>query len=541
MNSNPAGASGGEAAVTLSGISKRFPGVVANDRVSLTFRRGEIHALLGENGAGKSTLIGIVSGMLRPDSGRIEVAGREVRIASPCAALRLGIGTVHQHVLLAPSLTVIENLMLGAPWWRICDRRAALERFHELGELLSANLVPDAPVGRLSPGQQQQVEILRALWHGEVLLILDEPTSMLTPQGVEHLGVVVRRLRDHGAAVLFITHKLKEAYGLADRISVLRLGRVAGALGPEDLRAMSEEGVIDRVVAMMFGREEDATGGKQALSGSAAARRTSEEIDRRGDPMLSMLDGHTTGRPGECPLAGAGIEVWPREVLGIAGVDGNGQKHLAEALAGQRMLSSGSTFLAGEAVQYLGVAARRRRGVRYLSDERLGEGGAARHSVATNLLLKEIGSPRFWSRGITRWRRIGEYARQIIRDFDIRVPSEWTRLASLSGGNVQKVLLAREWAPGARLLIFNKPTHGLDFRNTRRARDWIKNGAGASGAAIVVISNELDEVVELSHRIAVMDRGTIAGVVDNEDGAEVTIARLMTGAAPVRPPVSPPG
>ena len=540
MKSIPAGASGGEAALTLSRISKCFPGVVANDRVSLTFRRGEIHALLGENGAGKSTLIGIVSGMLRPDSGRIEVAGREVRIASPSAALRLGIGTVHQHVLLAPSLTVIENLMLGAPWWRTCDRRAALERFHELGALLSANLEPDAPVGRLSPGQQQQVGIMRALWHGEALLILDEPTSMLTPQGVEHLGVVVRRLRDHGAAVVFITHKLNEAYGLADRISVLRLGRVAGALGPGDLRAMSEEQVIDRVIAMMFGRE-DAPGVKQRLSGSAAARRTSGEIDRHGEPMLSMRGGHTTGRPGECPLAGAGIEVWPREVLGIAGVDGNGQKHLAEALAGQRMLSSGSTFLAGEAIRHLGVAARRRRGVRYVSDERLGEGSAARHSVATNLLLKEIGSPRFWSRGITRWRRIGEYARRIIRDFDIRVPSEWTRLASLSGGNVQKVLLAREWAPGARLLIFNKPTHGLDFRNTRRARDWIRSGAGASGAAIVVISNELDEVIEVSHRIAVMDRGTIAGVVDNEDGAEVAIARLMTGAAPARPPVPPPG
>ena len=541
MNAIPGGASGGEAAVTLSGITRRFPGVLANDRVSLTFRRGEIHALLGENGAGKSTLIAIVSGMLRPDSGRVEVAGREVRIASPSAALRLGIGTVHQHVLLVPSLTVIENLMLGAPWWRICDRRAAIRRFHALGELLSANLGPDAPVGRLSLGQQQQVEIMRALWHGEMLLILDEPTSMLTPEGVEHLGVVVRRLRDHGTAVVFITHKLKEAYGLADRISVLRRGRVAGALGPEDLRAMSEGQVIDRVVAMMFGQEEDAAGRKRTLTGSAFVRRTSEEIDRRGEPVLSLRDAHTTSRPGECPLAGAGIEVWPREVLGIAGVDGNGQKHLAEALAGQRMLSSGSTFLAGEAIPHLDVAARRRRGVRYVSDERLGEGSAARHSVATNLLLKEIGSPRLWSRGVTRWRRIHDYARRIIGDFDIRAPSGRTELASLSGGNVQKVLLAREWAPNAKLLIFNKPTHGLDFRNAGRVRDWIRSGAGASDAAIVIISNEFDELIEVSHRIAVMDRGRIAGVVDNQDGAEAKIARLMAGAEPARPPVSPPG
>ena len=537
MNPSPTRASRAEAALALFEITKRFPGVLANDRVSLTFRRGEIHALLGENGAGKSTLIGIVSGMLRPDSGRIETAGREVRIASPSAALRLGIGSVYQHPLLVPSLTTLENLMLGAPWWRTCDRRATLERFHELGDLLSTTVTPDAPVGRLSLGQQQQVEIMRALWHGERILILDEPTSMLTPREVEDLDTVLRRLRDRGVAVVFVTHKLKEAHALADRISVLRRGRVTGTLDPGDLRATSEERIIDRVIAMMFGHEGETAGFRKTLLGETAERSAPKRVERRGDPVLSMRDAHTTGRAGECPLAGAGIDVWPREILGVAGVDGNGQKHLSEALAGQRMLRSGTILLAGEAVQNLDVASRRRRGVRYLSDERLGEGTAAGHSVATNLILKEIGSRRFWSRGVTRWGRIYEHARRVLREHDIRAPSERTEIADLSGGNIQKVLLAREWTPDAKLLIFNKPTHGLDFRNSRRARDWIKSGAGTSAAAIIVISNELDELIEASHRIAVMDRGRIVSVVDNQDGAEVKIRRLMTGAEAARHPV----
>ena len=512
----------------LEGITKRFPGVLANDDISLTFRRGEVHALLGENGAGKSTLISIASGMLRPDSGQIKVAGRPVVIDSPLAALRLGIGTVYQHVLLVPSLTVIENLMLGAPWWQRCDRKATLARFEELKGLLSTNVAPDALVGRLSLGQQQQVEIMRALWHGELVLILDEPTSMLTPQGVKELGVVIRRLRDHGVAVVFITHKLKEAYELADRISVLRLGRVVGSLTPEDLREMSETQVIDSVVTMIFGRESSSDEVKETLLGDAAAHSQRRQFDDSAAAVLLVQDCHTQGERGECPLAGASFEVRPGEVLGIAGVDGNGQKHLAEVLAGQRKASAGRITLAG--MHHLNVVQRRALGFRYITDERLGEGTAAHHSLATNLVLKDIGKPPFWRGGLTNWLKIHDHAKRKIEDHDIRAPSEKTAIAKLSGGNIQKVLLAREWDPEARLVIFNKPTYGLDLQNTQRARDWIKQGAGAPQAALVVISNELDELFEVCHRIAVMDRGRIVGIVDNREGAEAEIGRLMTGA-----------
>lgn len=530
-------AGGGEAppAVALHGIVKRFPGVLANDGISLAFRAGEVHALLGENGAGKSTLVAILSGMLRPDSGRIEVAGREVRIAAPAAALRLGIGTVHQHALLVESLTAIENLMLGAPWWRRCDRKAALSRFGELAELLSVAVAPDVPVGRLSPGERQQVEIVRALWHGGRVLILDEPTSMLTPKGVEDLAAVVRRLRGRGVAVVFITHKLQEARDLADRISVLRRGRLVGALGPEALRAASGERAIETVVAMMFERSERARGIGRTLLGAATPRPTAQPArhgPRHGEaaPLLSMRAARTAGERGECPLAGADLDILAGEILGIAGVDGNGQKHLAEALAGQRPLLSGALSLAGRAIEGLGVGARRRLGIRYVTDERLGEGTAPHHSLAVNLLLKEIGRPPFWRGGVTLWRRIHEHARRTLREAGIAAASERTAIAHLSGGNIQKALLAREWTPDARLLILNKPTHGLDLQSTRRARDWIA-AAGAAGATVVVVSNELDELLELCRRIAVMERGRIAGVVENGEGAATAIGRLMTGLA----------
>ena len=328
--------------IGLKNITKRFPGVLANDAICLDFHRGEVHALLGENGAGKSTLIGILAGMQQPDQGRIEVAGRAVRISSPQAALKLGIGTVYQHSHLIPSLSVMENLMLGSAWWRPRNPRATLARFRELSTLLSVQLDPDAQVGRLSLGQQQQVEIMRALWHGQRALILDEPTSMLTPQGVTELAAVVRRLRDHGVAVIFITHKLGEAYELADRISVLRRGRVVGELAPEQLQDQSRQAVIDAVVGMMFARD-DAAEDKALLSSEALGEAAASPAltagrpapDSSGAPRLHLSNAHTSAEPGECPLRGVELQLWPGEIVGIAGVDGNDQKHLAEVLAGQ--------------------------------------------------------------------------------------------------------------------------------------------------------------------------------------------------------------
>jgi simple sugar transport system ATP-binding protein len=509
-------------------ITKRFPGVVANDGVSLDFRPGEIHVLLGENGAGKSTLIGILAGMQQPDEGEILIGGRPVRIASPRASLELGIGTVFQHVLLVPSLTVIENLMLGGPWWQRLLRGPALARFRELSQLLGVEIDPDAEVGRLSLGEQQQVEIMRALWRGEKVLILDEPTSMLTPQGVKDLGAVMKRLRDKGVALILITHKLVEAYELGDRISVLRLGRLVGELPPARLKAMSEREATDAVIEMMFGAVAQHERDAELLIGRGRRVHRSRSVDRSGAPRLQVR-GLITAARGERALRGVDFELWPGEVLGIAGIDGNGQKHLAEVLAGQRPAASGTILLDGADITADAVPARRRRGIRYVTDERVGEGIVGGFSVATNLVLKEIGNPPFFRRGFCDWDHIHAHARETIRRNDIRTPSEKTQVAKLSGGNIQKVLLARELNAEAGVVIFNKPTYGLDLQNTRLAHERILAGA-EQGLATIVISTDLDELLEISDRIGVMFQGHLAGIVENGPDVERKVGALMTGA-----------
>ena len=520
----------------LNKVTKRYPGIVALDQVSLEFRAGEVHVLLGENGAGKSTLVSLLAGMLQPDEGAIFVSGQAVRIDSPRRSMDLGIGAVFQHVLLVPSLTVIENLMLGGSWLRRLARAAALRRFGELAGLLGTRIDPDAPVSGLSLGEQQQVEIMRALWRDEKLLLLDEPTSMLTPQGVADLGRMMRRLRDNGVALILITHKLLEAYEFGDRISVLRLGRFAGTIEPQRLQAMDQRQRTESIIRMMFGIEagsdaappEGNEGELAILLGRKLHAPT--VVDRTQPPALAVRGASTAADFGETPLYDVSFELWPGEVLGIAGVDGNGQKHLAEMLAGQRAARSGSLQLAGADVTRGRVPERRLCGVRYVTDDRLGEGTVGTFPVATNLLLKEVGASPWWRHGITDWAAVSRHAREQIQRNDIRTPSELTPVGKLSGGNVQKVLLARELDAEASVAILNKPTYGLDLHNQRLALERIGQAA-ARGVALIVISTDLDELLEISDRIGVMFAGRLAGVVDNDDDAGTKIRRLMTGAA----------
>jgi len=527
--------SGQTAVAALRQVTKRFPGIVALDRVSLEFRPGEIHVLLGENGAGKSTLVSLLAGMQQPDEGEILIGGTPAVIGSPRRSMDLGIGAVFQRVLLVPSLTVIENLMLGGSWARPLARGAALSRFDELSALLGTRIDPNAPVSGSSLGEQQQVEIMRALWRDEKLLLLDEPTSMLTPQGVADLGRMMRRLRDNGVALILITHKLLEAYEFGDRISVLRLGKVAGEIEPQRLETMSQLERTDTVIRMMFGAA--GTGAAQdpgqsqelaILLGRKLHR--ANTVDRSMPPALSVRSLATAPDFAETPLHEVSFELWAGEILGIAGVDGNGQKHLAEVLAGQRPLRQGRIELAGSDITRGRVPERRQRGIRYVTDDRLGEGTVGTYSVATNLVLKEIGALPYWRHGISDWELIHRNAREQILRNDIRTPSELTPVGKLSGGNVQKVLLARELDAEANVAILNKPTYGLDLHNQRLALDRII-AAAARGVAVIVISTDLDELLEISDRIGVMFQGRLAGIVDNGDGAGDRVRRLMTGAA----------
>ncbi len=513
--------------LSVRALTKRFPGVVANDAISLDFNASEIHVLLGENGAGKSTLISMIAGMSRPDEGDIYVAGKSVHIKSPRQALDLGIGTVFQHVLLVPSLSVIENLMLGGAWHRKLARLAALARFTELSSLLGISLDPYAPLGGLSLGQQQQVEIMRALWREARLLILDEPTSMLTPQGVKDLGAVLCRLRNNGVAIVLVTHKLAEAYNLGDRISVLRQGRVVGSISPPERQSMTEVQMTDRVIAMMFNTSNI---GEQAIW----ARRNpgyDHLVARSGTPCLQVAHVSTVYERGASALQDVSFNLWPGEILGIAGIDGNGQKHLAEMLSGQRNVSHGHILVDGADVTQGDVLLRRRAGIRYVTDDRLGEGTIGSFSVALNLLLKDIGAAPFWRHGIADRVSINAQARAFIAKHDIRTRSPETLLGKLSGGNIQKVLLARELGDdrSTKIVIFAKPTHGLDQHNTRLARDRIRESAEA-GRGVVLLSTDLDELLNLSDRIAVLFHGKIVGIVDNGPEAGILVGRLMTGA-----------
>ena len=516
--------------VELAGITKWFPGVLANDRIDLTLRRGEVHCLLGENGAGKSTLIGILSGLNRPDAGTISIEGVETEISSPRVALELGIGTVHQHSALIPALTVLENLMLGDARGLRLDEAGARSRLAELAAMLGVVIDPDAKAVDLALGHQQQVEIIKALWRGSRVLILDEPTSMLTPQGVAELSKVLTRLKKQGQAVIFITHKLHEALSLGDFISILRQGRLTGTIDGHALREKDHEELRAEIVRIMFGEEAKAVADVAELRDDLADAEAEHDIEIAGDVVLELRGVSAPGEGAELGIEDVSLQLHEGEILGVAGVDGNGQRPLAEVLAGQRSASHGDLLLYGGSVTRMPVSARQKLGLRYVTDDRLGEGIVSSLPVGLNLFLKRIGERPFWKHGRIQRAAIDERAGELVREFDVRTPSVATRAGTLSGGNVQKVLLARELSFDPKVVVFNKPTYGLDVKTTATVRDLIRRLVAGGGAALV-ISTDLDELLDIADRIAVLSRSRLVGVVPNGPGAVEEIGRLMVGSA----------
>ena len=510
-------------AVELLGISKAFPGVVANDDISLVLRRGEVHCLLGENGAGKSTLMGILAGMQQPDSGRVRVAGEEVRITSPRTALRLGIGTVYQHSTLIGALTVMENLLLGDSRALRLDVAGARRRLEEFSAMLGVQIDPHVRARDLALGGQQQVEIIKALWRGSRVLILDEPTSMLTPQAVRELQNVLERLKQHGLAIVFITHKLHEAVALGDRISVLRAGRLTGSIEHERIASSTAAELEAEIVRLMFGESLGASEEVAELRIGVDGHRRSSQ--RSGEPALEIDHAHARGDGSQPGIEDVSLTLRLGEVLGVAGVDGNGQRALAEAISGQRRLTHGEIRYLGAPVGSLSIAQREKLGLRYVTDDRLGEGIVAALPVSLNFVLKRIGQAPYWRYGRIRRDAIDREARALIGRFDIRTPSIHARAGTLSGGNIQKVLLARELSFDAKVVVFHKPTYGLDLKTTRVVRRMI--GELRDGRAALVISTDLDELLEVSDRIAVLSRGRVVGEVENGPGAAEQVGRLM--------------
>ena len=506
--------------VELRGITKRFPGVVANDNISLIIRRGEIHTLLGENGAGKSTLLNILSGMIQPDEGWILIYGQVVRLASPQVALKQGMGTVYQHFTLVPNLSVIENIILGLKAGFTLNLRQAERRLQQMLADFGLSVSPHMEVQYLSIGQQQRVEIIKVLWRGSRVLLLDEPTSVLTPPEVKELFEILGSLKTKGVAVVFITHKLEEALAISDRITVLRQGRWVGELEPAELNPQNRAAISQRIVEMMFG-------GSASLSlGSPGA---SHLIPGRTVCILNEVTAlNDRGAPAVRDVT---LQLQAGEIFGVAGVDSNGQKELAEVIAGQRQVSQGQVIVDGVNITNRGTSAAEKVGVGYVTDDRLGEGCVPNLSVAENLVMKVVNQPPFSSWTLLNRTAIAAHAHYLIQQFNIKTPGPGVRVGTLSGGNIQKLLLARELALKPKVLICNKPTQGLDVMTTQFVLRTLQEQT-EQGLAVILISTELDELLALSDRIGVMYNGRMLDIIPRDKADRETIGRLMLGVAP---------
>lgn len=495
----------------MRGITKRFGSVTANDGVDLTVRRGEIHALLGENGAGKTTLMNILYGLYQPDAGEIAYEGEPLRATEPGVAIRRGIGMVHQHFMLVPPFTVAENIVLGQePRTRLgrLDRARAEATVAGLSQRFGLKVDPRARVEAISVGQQQRVEILKALYRGARLLILDEPTAVLTPQEVQDLGQILRRLVEQGHTIIFITHKLKEVLRIADRVTVMRAGRHVATL---DTAATSEA----ELARLMVGRE-------VTLRVEKAPARPAPS------PALAITGLHCRNSRGLPALRGVDLELYPGEILGICGVDGNGQTELAECVAGLRPVSAGGIRLGGVDVTRAGVAARARLGLGHIPEDRQKRGLVLDFSVAENMILGRQRQAPFSRVGLLARQAMGGLAARLVREFDVRPADPSLPARALSGGNQQKAIVAREVDREPRVLLAVQPTRGLDvgaieFIHRRLVQERDR------GKAVLLISLELEEILALSDRIAVMYEGRLVAVMPAARASEEELGLLMAG------------
>ncbi len=497
----------------LRGITKRFPGVLANDHVDFTLEEGEVHALLGENGAGKTTLMNILYGLYTPDEGEIYVRGKKAEIHSPADAIRLGIGMVHQHFMLVPVMTVTENIMLGAESTRFgpfLNMKEAAQRIRELSRTYGLEVDPDAYIRELPVGIQQRVEILKLLYRKADILILDEPTAVLTPQEVEELFNVIRSLVARGNSVIFITHKLKEVMAIADRVTVLRQGRVVGTTTPAET---SEQ----ELAAMMVGREVSLVVEKPPA--------------QPGEVVLSIQDLHVLDDRGEPAVRGVSLEVRAGEILGIAGVQGNGQTELVEAITGLRSPLRGHVRIKGQETTWASPRRFFETGAAHVPEDRQRDGLVLSYPVRDNLVLNTYYKPPFAMGVLIQEKSIEEHAIRLVEEFDIRTPDIYTPVSNLSGGNQQKVIVAREFSRPIDLLVASQPTRGLDVGSIEYIHRRLIEKRN-QGCAVLLVSSELDEIMALSDRIAVMYEGQIMAVLPAEEATREQLGLLMAGIQP---------
>lgn len=493
----------------VRGLTKRFPGVLANDHINLKVRRGEVLGLLGENGAGKSTLMNLIYGLYTPDEGEILINGKAVTIKDPNDAIRHGIGMVHQHFQLVPVLTVTENIMLGneSVSGPFLNRKAAKKRILEIADQYGLQVDPDALVQDLSVGIQQRVEIIKALYRNAEILILDEPSAVLTPQETEGLFDIMETLKARGVSLIFISHKLKEVLRICDQITVLRLGKVAGEADP---KASTQESLA----SMMVGR--------------SVLLRVDKTPAKPGAPVLDVRDLNVLDDRKLPAVKNVSLQVLSGEIVGVAGVQGNGQTELVEAITGLREPTSGHIYLDNAEITYAAPRKVTEAGVAHVPEDRQKNGMVAPFSIKDNIRLQQYYQPPFSSGIISNERVINQVASELVKEYDVRTPGIDTNIGALSGGNQQKVIVAREFSRKSKLLIAAQPTRGLDVGSIEFIHKQIVRMRD-EGAGVMLVSTELDEILSLSDRIAVVCGGQVIDIVDAATATRESIGLLMAG------------
>jgi simple sugar transport system ATP-binding protein len=496
-----------EYAVDMRGIVKTFPGVVANDNVDLQLERGKIHALLGENGAGKTTLMNVLYGLYRPDGGEILVGDKRVVFNSPQDAIAVKIGMIHQHFMLVQAMSVVDNIILGLKSNKVVlDEVSAQKRIRELADTYGLEVDPDSYIWQLSVGEQQRVEILKAIYRDASILILDEPTAVLTPPEIKDLFRVLRRMKGEGKSIVYISHKLDEVLEISDRISVLRLGKIVAEV-------LTKETSKVELARMMVGRE--------------VIFRLSKTAAKTGKPILEVQDISAVNDRKALALRKVSFTVGEGEILGIAGVSGNGQRELAEVLIGLRKVANGNVKIGGVDVTNSSPRKMADMSVGFIPEDRVGVGLVMNLPILNNAILKEY---RNFSNGpLLDYAAASAYTERIIKEFGVKTPNMRYPTKTLSGGNLQKLILARELARDPRLLIASQPTRGLDVGATEEIRSRLIEER-SHGRGVLLISEDLDEILSLSDRIAVMFEGQIMGIVQAEDAKLEDIGLMMAGS-----------
>ncbi|SCG83002.1 simple sugar transport system ATP-binding protein [Proteiniborus sp. DW1] len=497
--------------VEMKNITKIFPGVVANDNVNFTLKKGETHVLLGENGAGKTTLMNILYGLYMPTSGEIYIHGEKTVISNPNIAIEKGIGMVHQHFMLVPPFTIAENIVLGREPSKInglnLDMKKAINDVIEISDKYGLAVDPNAKIQDISVGMQQRVEILKALYRGADILILDEPTAVLTPQEIDELGVILDNLKKQGKSIILITHKLKEVMSMSDRVTVIRRGKVTNTLNTADTNT-------DELAELMVGRKVNLV--------------VEKEEQKKGSVILEVKDLEALDNRELPALKKVSFEVHAGEILAIAGVDGNGQTELVEVLTSLRKVKSGTIRLNGKDITKASTKEIIENGVGHIPEDRHKRGLVLNHSLAENFILGNHREKPFSINGIMDYKKIHEHALELIEEFDVRTPNELVAAKSLSGGNQQKVIIAREIYRDPVLLIASQPTRGLDVGAIEFVHRRIVEQRN-SGKAVLLVSLELDEVMALADRIAVIYDGKIVGILDSKDATERKLGIMMAG------------